>query len=155
MIATATRWPKDDKEAELGTDPKIQTPMGMAKQAAWSPSPERPGRCGENPCRLGAWVTSLSPASLRPCRDATPTIDDFDLFLLIDTTGSMAPVMHNIRSSSDCLRHTIHGHSKPRGGLGTYEDWPVLPYGISTDVPFELNQRTPPTSPLFRMRSIT
>jgi len=102
-----------------------------------------------------ALADSISPASYEATLDVgesvtitkTVTIDDapptsakVDVFFLFDTTGSMGDLIESAKTEAANILSNISGLGDVAFGVGHYEDFPVSPYGGSSDTPFELVQ---------------
>jgi len=73
---------------------------------------------------------------------STLTLQKIDVFFSVDTTGSFGEEIAAIQASIDSL--IVPGVSGLVGdaafGVGRFEDFPVAPFGLPSDTPFELIQ---------------
>ena len=69
-------------------------------------------------------------------------IQEADVFFLVDTTGSMAGELENLKTSisADVMSDVRAIVPDVWFGVGRFDDYPVDPYGWRTEVPFQLMQ---------------
>jgi hypothetical protein len=81
------------------------------------------------------------PPELREL-DFTARLGRGDIFFLVDTTGSMAPAINNVRTSlSTVIVPAVEAAiADVVMGVGDYRDFPVSPYGDTGDWTFRLRQ---------------
>jgi len=61
-----------------------------------------------------------------------------DVFFLFDTTGSMGDLLDSTKTKATDILNSVSRLGDVAFGIGYYEDFPVEPYGYSSDVPYEL-----------------
>jgi PEP-CTERM motif-containing protein len=70
--------------------------------------------------------------------DAPPTTAQVDVMFLFDTTGSMGGLITDAQNAASDIVTGLSGFGDVAFGVSTYEDFPVSPYGGSSDLPYEL-----------------
>ena len=63
-----------------------------------------------------------------------------DVFFLVDTSGSMGTVINAVKSNAIAILSGTAGFGDVAWGVGSYEDFPTSPWGVSTDSSWRLNQ---------------
>ncbi|MEM6370079.1 MAG: hypothetical protein AAGD10_06765 [Myxococcota bacterium] len=107
---------------------------------------------GSDPCDAGSGIDAfyfVLPASGAQDSDVLvfddTELDDADIVLNVDTTGSMGGEITNLRNSLSSI--IVPGVQavipNPGFSVSTFQDFPIAPYGSSTDAdePFSLEQR--------------
>ncbi len=74
---------------------------------------------------------------------AAPT--PLDVFFLVDTTGSMGPVIAGLRRDlQQIVNDLAAARIAAQFGVAEFKDYPVAPYGSSADVPYRLLRQVGP-----------
>ncbi|HVE62278.1 MAG TPA: hypothetical protein VNB94_00555 [Mycobacteriales bacterium] len=91
---------------------------------------------------------SLRPGEIRdvPYSLALPAAPTpLDVFFLVDTTGSMGPVIAGLRRDIQQIINELAAASiAAEFGVGEFKDYPTPPYGSGADVPYRLLRRVGP-----------
>ncbi len=134
----------DDEEATYGTDPEsadtdgdgIDDPVEVL--------------AGTDPTDATSTIPSTDFYVVLPFEGAAQTqplefvarLGQSDIFFLVDTTSSMGLAIRNVRDSltTEIVPALDRAIADLQMGVGDYRDFPVPPYGESTDWPFSLRQ---------------
>jgi len=144
-------WLSDEFEAEYGTDPNDDDTdddgVSDLVELVMGTDPTDPE---SNPAANG-WLSFLVPYEQvpEPPEDAFVFSTDLgkaDLFLLMDTTGSMSGAINILKDDlTDEIIPAIEAIIPDVWfAVGGFEDYPVSPYGSGADLPFYLLTRTTP-----------
>ena len=102
-----------------------------------------------------AWADSISPDSFEATLDigesvtitktvtvdaGSPTTSKADVFFLVDTSGSMGGVINAVKDNASTILADTAGFGDIAWGVGSYEDFPISPWGSSGDLSWRLNQ---------------
>ncbi|MDJ0850256.1 MAG: PEP-CTERM sorting domain-containing protein [Myxococcota bacterium] len=66
-----------------------------------------------------------------------PSTAPVDVFFLFDTTGSMDPFLNATKAASATILAGTAGLGDLAYGVGSYEDFPLAPFGGITDLPYQ------------------
>jgi hypothetical protein len=134
----------DEDEIAMGTDPQDVDSDGDGETDGIELfAGTDPLNATSSIAATGEWAASLSPGDTSTgIVSATPTVGDFDLFVLMDTTGSLAGEINSLKTSFSGVYDSLAlGIPTMAMGVGRYDDFPLSPFGAPSDVPFELVQR--------------
>jgi len=134
----------DEDESAMGTDPQDIDSDGDGETDGIEVfAGTDPLNATSSIAATGEWAASLSPGDTSSgIVSATPTVGDFDLFVLMDTTGSLSGEISSLKTSFSGVYDSLAlGIPTVAMGVGRYDDFPGLPMGGPADVPFELVQR--------------
>ncbi|MGY6696020.1 MAG: VPLPA-CTERM sorting domain-containing protein [Roseinatronobacter sp.] len=69
-----------------------------------------------------------------------PTTSRADVFFLVDTSGSMGGVINAVKTNASTILSDTAGFGDIAWGVGSYEDFPISPWGSPSDQAWRLNQ---------------
>jgi len=146
-------WLSDGFEEQIGTDPEDEDSDddGASDFVEWVAGTD-PNDPDSNPWSEGD-TYFIEPYEGDPAPDGAPLsiptdLRRADLFMLMDTTGSMGGAITNLKNdlSTVIIPGVEEMIADPWFGVAGFDDYPVSPYGYGADLPFYLLQRTTPSA---------
>jgi len=135
----------DEEEVGLGTDPTDPDTDGDGESDGVEVSGGSDPLDDMDTLRdRGDFTFDLLPGGMDRTDTLTfePRIQRADVLFLVDTTGSMGGTISGLRTSLSSLVTMIRGMIPDTAfGVAEHRDFPLSPYGGSSDRPFNLQQR--------------